>query len=124
MTSMPASRSARATTLAPRSCPSRPGLATTTRIRELISGNPFRRAGARRGTDLNERYGVRQLSSHTRPDDNGGSERHPPLTPSLADVRNADHGGCVRQRLSSEPDRYRGRRRVPTPPRARYAAVV
>src|SRR3954447_13248805 len=33
---MPASRSARATTLAPRSCPARPGLATTTRIRALI----------------------------------------------------------------------------------------
>src|SRR5919197_171722 len=32
MTSMPASRSARAITLAPRSCPSRPGLAMTTRI--------------------------------------------------------------------------------------------
>jgi len=30
----------------------------------------------------------------------------------------------VRQRLSSEPDRYRGRRRVPTPPRNRYAVVV
>ncbi|WP_033662193.1 M23 family metallopeptidase [Salinispora pacifica] len=30
----------------------------------------------------------------------------------------------MRQRLSSEPDRYRGRRRVPTPPRSRYAAVV
>ena len=30
----------------------------------------------------------------------------------------------MRQRLSSEPDRYRGRRRVPTPPRRRYAAVV
>ncbi|HWH00234.1 MAG TPA: M23 family metallopeptidase [Pilimelia sp.] len=30
----------------------------------------------------------------------------------------------MRQRLSSEPDRYRGRRRVPTPPRGRYAAVV
>ncbi|EEP71636.1 peptidase M23B [Micromonospora sp. ATCC 39149] len=30
----------------------------------------------------------------------------------------------MRQRLSSEPDRYRGRRRVPTPPRNRYAAVV
>jgi murein DD-endopeptidase MepM/ murein hydrolase activator NlpD len=30
----------------------------------------------------------------------------------------------VRQRLSSEPDRYRGRRRVPTPPRGRYAVVV
>jgi murein DD-endopeptidase MepM/ murein hydrolase activator NlpD len=29
----------------------------------------------------------------------------------------------VRQRLSSEPDRYRGRRRVPTPPRSRYAMV-
>src|SRR4030095_12070428 len=33
MTSMPASRSALATTLAPRSCPSSPGLATTTRMR-------------------------------------------------------------------------------------------
>lgn len=33
-------------------------------------------------------------------------------------------GLFVRQRLSSEPDRYRGRRRVPTPPRSRYAAVV
>ncbi|PZM96803.1 MAG: peptidase M23 [Actinobacteria bacterium] len=30
----------------------------------------------------------------------------------------------MRQRLSSEPDRYRGRRRVPTPPRNRYAAVM
>jgi len=30
----------------------------------------------------------------------------------------------VRQRLSSEKDRYRGRRRVPTPPRSRYAIVV
>jgi murein DD-endopeptidase MepM/ murein hydrolase activator NlpD len=30
----------------------------------------------------------------------------------------------VRQRLSSEPDRYRGRRRVPSPPRSRYAVVV
>src|SRR5262252_1246396 len=32
MTSMPASRSARAMIFAPRSCPSRPGLAMTTRI--------------------------------------------------------------------------------------------
>src|SRR3990167_3572643 len=32
MTSMPASRNARAMTLAPRSCPSRPGLAISTRI--------------------------------------------------------------------------------------------
>jgi murein DD-endopeptidase MepM/ murein hydrolase activator NlpD len=34
-----------------------------------------------------------------------------------------DGGLFVRQRLSSEPDRYRGRRRVPTPPRSRYAYV-
>src|SRR4051794_30531188 len=39
MTSMPASRSARAMIFAPRSCPSRPGLATTTRILRLtVSG--------------------------------------------------------------------------------------
>ncbi|GIF77577.1 M23 family metallopeptidase [Asanoa siamensis] len=30
----------------------------------------------------------------------------------------------MRQRLSSEKDRYRGRRRVPTPPRSRYAIAV
>src|SRR5438105_3047837 len=35
---MPASRSARAMIFAPRSCPSRPGLATTTRILRLDSG--------------------------------------------------------------------------------------
>src|SRR5919204_2549703 len=35
MTSIPASRSARAMILAPRSCPSRPGFATTTRMRRL-----------------------------------------------------------------------------------------
>src|SRR5215211_2192488 len=37
MTSMPASRSARAMILAPRSCPSRPGFATTTRILRLLT---------------------------------------------------------------------------------------
>src|SRR5215468_8296072 len=36
MTSTPASRSTRATTLAPRSCPSRPGLAITTRMAPMI----------------------------------------------------------------------------------------
>src|SRR6478609_4692271 len=35
MTSMPASRRARAMIFAPRSCPSKPGLATTTRILPL-----------------------------------------------------------------------------------------
>src|ERR671927_10300 len=38
MTSMPASRRARAMILAPRSWPSRPGLATTTRIFWLVLG--------------------------------------------------------------------------------------
>src|SRR4051812_39843883 len=37
---MPASRSARAMILAPRSCPSRPGLATTTRILRFPAGAP------------------------------------------------------------------------------------
>src|SRR5215813_4384117 len=40
MTSMPASRSAAATTLAPRSCPSSPGLPTSTRILRCTS-RPF-----------------------------------------------------------------------------------
>src|SRR5436309_4149256 len=40
MTSNPASRRARAMTLAPRSCPSRPGLATTTRYRRSTSRLP------------------------------------------------------------------------------------
>src|SRR5690349_1519343 len=39
MTSNPASRSARAMTLTPRSCPSRPGLATTTRYGRDIAGS-------------------------------------------------------------------------------------
>src|SRR6185436_983434 len=37
MTSIPASRSARAMIFAPRSCPSRPGLATTTRILRAVA---------------------------------------------------------------------------------------
>src|SRR5450759_1902008 len=46
MTSMPASRRARAMTLAPRSCPSSPGLAMTTRIRRMVTSEAcaFRRA--------------------------------------------------------------------------------
>src|SRR3979409_758812 len=43
MTSMPASRSAAATTLAPRSWPSRPGLATRTRMGRIV---PINLAGA------------------------------------------------------------------------------
>src|SRR6266576_3631539 len=47
MTSMPASRSARAMTLAPRSCPSRPGLATSTRI-FCSATPPFNHKGVHR----------------------------------------------------------------------------
>src|SRR3954447_26135960 len=45
MTSMPASRSARAMILAPRSWPSRPGLATTTRMFWVARGAGIRRRG-------------------------------------------------------------------------------
>ena len=41
MTSMPASRSARAITLAPRSCPSSPGFAITTRILDSIRAQAY-----------------------------------------------------------------------------------
>src|SRR5438105_10677774 len=49
MTSMPASRSARAITLAPRSCPSRPTLAMTTRVLRAIGAAVYGRASDRRG---------------------------------------------------------------------------
>src|SRR5918911_4712776 len=51
MTSIPASRRARAMILAPRSCPSRPGLATTTRIFLLLVPASTRRASLLRGRD-------------------------------------------------------------------------
>src|SRR5258707_15647593 len=48
MTSMPASRRARAITLAPRSWPSRPGLATSTRIGTRVGGSKGSGIGRRR----------------------------------------------------------------------------
>src|SRR6185436_20084277 len=49
---MPASRSARAMILAPRSCPSRPGFATTTRIlRSAMAASLWRAERERPGTD-------------------------------------------------------------------------
>src|SRR5207245_603294 len=45
MTSMPESRSARAMTLAPRSCPSRPGLAMSTRIGRSMVARECTRSG-------------------------------------------------------------------------------
>lgn len=51
--------------------------------------------------------------------------QHSPCFPMAWPAADSNNGGLfVRQRLSSEPDRYRGRRRVPTPPRSRYAVVV
>jgi murein DD-endopeptidase MepM/ murein hydrolase activator NlpD len=49
---------------------------------------------------------------------------HPPLPDAMTAPEFRQRRVCVRQRLSSEKDRYRGRRRVPTPARGRYAAVV
>ena len=51
MTSMPASRSARAMTFAPRSCPSRPGFAITTRIFFAIRAAVYGREADRRGLE-------------------------------------------------------------------------
>src|SRR5919201_98072 len=48
MTSNPASRRARATILAPRSCPSNPGFATTTRILRSLIDVSFERRLCRR----------------------------------------------------------------------------
>src|SRR6478672_11871804 len=48
MTSIPASRSDRAMILAPRSWPSRPGFATTTRMGPLIAGRVYTRSRLRR----------------------------------------------------------------------------
>src|SRR5881296_1684592 len=65
MTSMPASRSARAMTLAPRSCPSRPGLAINTRIgRSIVARESNRSTGAcrePRGSLPHDPAGLREL---------------------------------------------------------------
>src|SRR4051794_4792193 len=56
---MPASRRARATTLAPRSCPSRPGLATTIRSGTATSPQHGGRLERSRGAALRERASAR-----------------------------------------------------------------
>src|ERR1051326_1400954 len=62
MTSMPASRSAAATTFAPRSCPSRPGVATSTRIGRIqrFNGTTFLNSG---GESWEQSDGCKQLSN-------------------------------------------------------------
>src|SRR6478735_1786907 len=68
MTSMPASRSARAMIFAPRSCPSKPGLATTTRIFLFVAVGMSGRRGlfvrnGGRPTGL-ERHDPRRAATH------------------------------------------------------------
>src|SRR4051794_29427378 len=72
MTSMPASRSARAMIFAPRSWPSRPGLATTTRILRAMAWrlNDERVAGCAREVAARapNRQAWRVLRPHEHPD--------------------------------------------------------
>src|SRR5581483_9574754 len=83
MTSMPASRSARATTLAPRSWPSSPGLATRTRIGGALDGLSavvISRGCARQnlgGCGLGQRSGMTRDGRHCAL----GRERHMPSVP-------------------------------------------
>src|SRR5215510_1660708 len=60
---MPASRSAAATTLAPRSCPSRPGLPTRTRILRGMASPGSRRAG--RPAERSRKYTTRRQSTRS-----------------------------------------------------------
>src|ERR671928_2234010 len=71
MTSMPASRSARAMIFAPRSWPSRPGLATTTRIFFVLLGAGSvivarRRAGSYSAAPVGARDATGQLARRPR----------------------------------------------------------
>src|SRR5688572_30178748 len=75
MTSMPASRSARAMIFAPRSCPSRPGLATTTRILRVL-GLAAMAAQSRSADDLEGHPHVRLV--HAADDPVGADAAHPP----------------------------------------------
>ncbi len=166
---MPPSRRARATTFAPRSWPSRPGLATTTRIRELISVRPFSlpervfRSETYPGTGTRESrtsvelriYAITQCQYRTTRDGlwcsgpiryrvvqcparSPGARRidgHETRSPRLRRVpipvaqahspgagRSTGGGLCVPKQ--QEPGKYRGRRRLPKLPGARYFGVV
>src|SRR4029079_16959175 len=102
MTSIPASRSARAMIFAPRSCPSRPGLATTTRIflveaamTRMIRGLP--RVCVRLAPRLRKREAW------------GGRMARPHASPNAADLLRTEH--AVARALASardEADAYPG----------------
>src|SRR5215469_12497931 len=67
MTSMPASRRARAITLAPRSCPSRPGLATSTRIFMSAIRLHLITAATRGHNERGDSYGLDGFDIQTSP---------------------------------------------------------
>src|SRR2546427_10565166 len=90
MTSKPASRSARATILAPRSCPSRPGLATTSRIfRSLRSGAVRARAWPAQSLGEVRKGGGAPLRGTSRPP--AGSFVRPWLPEHRADAVRGAH---------------------------------
>src|SRR5215213_4968017 len=98
MTSMPASRSARAMIFAPRSCPSRPGLATTTRIFWVVL-----EAGIAGGPGF-----------YARPGRNDGGPRRAQRSPRASVRRSADAQTQAHPRMDVADDRV--------PPGAREAA--
>src|SRR5438105_9684218 len=106
MTSIPASRSARAMIFAPRSCPSSPGLATTTRIffwgaeADILHGSATTQRGRRRGIlGVVDRPRLpcpdRQPPAPTAPDRREATDERPPP--------------CLRGQHGA-PDAPRGRR--------------
>src|SRR5215468_4145637 len=79
MTSIPASRRARATTLAPWSCPSRPGFATTTRMRSAIATLHTKRSDStapRRIADHRKTIAILHLTVHDHHAESGGHGVH------------------------------------------------
>src|SRR6266516_6151933 len=91
MTSMPASRSARAMIFAPRSCPSSPGFATTTRIFAATACSlrlvrvDFLGAVRRKGPELGRKVGMRlegsvgdRLDARVPQNTATGARRHRP----------------------------------------------
>src|SRR3954447_8390774 len=96
MTSMPASRRARAMILAPRSCPSKPGLATTTRIFALDAASTAGRDATRHAAAGDSRW-----RAPGRPRSAADRDRRPAL---------ARRGLHLARRLRPQP------RRLPRPP--------
>src|SRR6266571_5133356 len=115
MTSTPASRSARATTLAPRSCPSRPTLATTTRMLPMAASHRHRALLAE-GYPAVSGFRRLQLLDRGVPQD---QMLHPMLTAEIdlrfgpfAPTTDAHHGAKA-ERIMGDPVAGRQRRHLP-----------